>query len=257
MNKPFIGITCNIIPASHWTVDMGIAAPNQDFQGLATDYLNMIQWADGIPVILPTVDDLGEARLLWEKLDGILLSGGNDVNPQIYHQRIKPQCGPVDLSRDRYEAAALAFALEQRYPVLGICRGIQMFNAALGGTNYQDLIVNGFEEHSILAYPRNATSHAVRLEPDSILAQIFQTLEIGVNSFHHQAIHELAPPLIPLAVSEDGVIEAVQVKDHPFAIAVQWHPEMMYDSQQQLQFARAFVQACSKEKCNRSIKIKL
>ena len=244
MSKPFIGITCNILPASHWTVDMGIAAPNQDFQGLAVDYMNMIHKAGGIPVVLPTVEDLEDARQLWDRLDGILLSGGNDVDPQLYHQRIAPQCGKLDLPRDRYEAAALAFALEKKLPVLGICRGIQLFNAALGGTNYQDLMTGGLEQHTILAYPRNAASHTVQLKPDGILAQIFHATKIGVNSFHHQAVKEPASCLTTLAASEDGVIEAVQVKDHPFAVAVQWHPEMMYDSEQQLLLARAFVRAC-------------
>lgn len=248
MSKPLIGISCNLLPASHWTVEMGIAAPNQDFLGLATDYLDMIQKAGGVPAILPTTDDLEGARQLWSNLDGLLLSGGHDLDPQTYHQRIKPQCGSVDIRRDRYEAAALRFALERKLPVLGICRGIQLFNAALGGTNYQDLMSNGFEQHTIFAYPRNAASHTVRLEAGSILAQIFQTEELGVNSFHHQAVQELAPALRPLAHSEDGVIEAVQVMDHPFAVAVQWHPEMMYDSQQQLKLACAFVQACTNEK---------
>ena len=244
MRRPLIGITCNTLPANDWTVEYGVAAPNQAFQALAVDYLNMIQRAGGVPVVLPTMENLECAQQLWERLDGILLSGGNDLNPQMYHQRIKPQCGFIDTLRDRYEAAALTFALHKDLPVLGICRGIQMFNAVLGGSNYQDLMANGFEQHSILACSRNEASHTVQIKKDSVLNAIFQKEVIGVNSFHHQAVWKLAPSLRSLAYSEDGVIEAVEVAGHPFAVAVQWHPEMMFDDDQQHKLAQAFVRAC-------------
>ena len=244
MKKPIIGISCNILPASHWTVDLGIAAPNQDFLGAATDYIDMIVKAGGTPLFLPTIDDLDTARALWESLDGMLISGGNDVDPALYHERIDAKCGAIDLPRDRYEAAALGFALEHRMPVLGICRGIQLFNAALGGTNYQDLMDAGFMQHTILAYPRNAVSHTIDIEKGSLLHEIFGNTEIGVNSFHHQAIKDPAPGLKVLARSTDGVAEAALVEGQDFALAVQWHPEMMYDSDEQLKIAKAFVAAC-------------
>ncbi len=244
MHKPLIGITCNLLPASPWTVELGIAAHNQDFQGLATDYADMIQRAGGIPLVLPTVEDLEGARQLWGKLDGLLLSGGNDLNPQTYGHRVQRECGAVDMARDRYELAAFQYGQREKVPMLGICRGIQLFNAAMGGTNYQDLLSNGFAAHTLLGFPRNAASHTVTLTPGSLLEEIFQTQTLGVNSFHHQAVWQLAPGLLEMARSEDGVIEAVQVKEHPFALAVQWHPEMMYDSPQQLKLAQAFVRAC-------------
>lgn len=244
MQKPLIGITCNLLPATSWTVSLGIAAHNQDFQGLATDYANMIQKAGGIPVVLPTVEDLEGAEQLWSRLDGLLFSGGHDLNPQIYGQRVQIQCGAVDLARDRYELAAFRYGRAQQIPMLGICRGIQLFNAAMGGTNYQDLPSSGFAAHTLLGFPRNAASHTVTLTPGCLLEEIFGTGVLGVNSFHHQAVCQLAPGLRELARSEDGVIEAVQLVDHPFALAVQWHPEMMYDSPQQLRLAQAFVRAC-------------
>ena len=244
MKKPVIGITCNILPASHWTVDMGIAAPNQDFQGAASDYINLVVKAGGTPLFLPTIEDLDTAKALWEHLDGILISGGNDVDPGLYNESIDAKCGAIDLPRDRYEKAALSFALEQKMPVLGICRGIQLFNAALGGTNYQDLMDAGFKQHTILAYPRNAASHTVDIERDSLLHHILGKTRIGVNSFHHQAVKVAAPGFKIIARSDDGVAEAAQLGSQAFALAVQWHPEMMYDSDEQLEIAKAFIAAC-------------
>lgn len=245
MQKPIIGITCNFLPASSWTVELGIAAYHQDFQGLATDYADMIQKAGGIPLVLPTVEDLEGASQLWGRLDGLLLSGGNDLNPQLYGQRVQGKCGAVDIPRDRYELAAFRYGREKQLPMLGICRGIQLFNAAMGGSNYQDLPSQGFESHTLLGFPRNAASHTVNLVPGSLLEEIFQTDTLGVNSFHHQAVRQLAPGLQEMARSEDGVIESVRLEDHPFALAVQWHPEMMYDDPQQLKLAQAFIRACS------------
>lgn len=244
MDKPLIGITCNTIWATDLTVKMGIAAPGQDFQGLAVDYLNMLQKAGAIPIILPITSQLEDARALWDRLDGLLLSGGNDVSPRHYNERISKECGLLDHTRDAYEIAVARYAVERKMPLLGICRGIQLLNAALGGTNYQDLLVNGFEQHTVLVCARNEWTHRVRLEKGSLLNDIFQCEELEVNSFHHQAVREPASCLEPMAYSEDGVVEAVRVKDHPFAMATQWHPEMMFDSDQQLKLANAFVQAC-------------
>ena len=244
MDKPLIGITCNTIGATDLTVKLGIGGPDQDFQGLAVDYLNMLQKAGAIPIILPITDQLEDARALWDRLDGLLLSGGNDVSPKHYNERISKECGLLDHARDAYEIAAARYAVERKMPLLGICRGIQLLNAALGGTNYQDLLANGFEQHTILVCARNEWTHRVRLEKDSLLPDVFQCEELKVNSFHHQAVREPAPCLEPMAYSEDGVVEAVRVKDHPFAVATQCHPEMMFDSAQQLKLASAFVQAC-------------
>ena len=227
MYKPLIGITCNTMPASDVNVKNGIAAPGQDFQGLAVDYLNALEKAGAIPVVLPVIEDLEGAKRLWERLDGILLSGGNDVSPELYNECIKKECGVLDRMRDTYEVAAAQYFVSQNRPVLGICRGIQLMNAAFGGSNYQDLPSEGFERHTILDCERNEPTHSVKLEKEGLLFDILRAEEIAVNSYHHQAVHRPAESLNIEAWSKDGVIESVSVKDHPFALAVQWHPEMM------------------------------
>ena len=251
MNAPFIGITCNVLRNIPETVTAGIGAPEQSWQLLAEDYLRMIEKAGGIPVMLPIGTDPLCACHLWERLDGILLSGGNDVSPMLYQERISPKCGALDNSRDQYEIALAKFAVERGIPILGICRGLQIFNVAFGGSLYQDLPSSGFELHTILTNPRNEGTHSVVLESETPLAKIMEASEIMVNSFHHQAVRSLAPPLQKMAVSEDGVIEAAYLPGAAFAMAVQWHPEMMYDNEQQQKIASALVEAGKKFKTAR------
>ena len=244
MNKALIGVTCNTIVASDENVKNGIAAPDQDFQGLAADYINILEKAGAIPVVLPVVKDIEAAKSFWAQLDGILLSGGNDVSPELYNEPIKKECGALDHPRDAYEVEAARYFIENKRPILGICRGLQLLNVALGGSNYQDLPSEGFRLHSNLGFKRNEISQWVNVEKDSLLFDIFQSEKLGVNSFHHQAVKNPADNLSVVARSEDGIIEAVSVENHPFAVAVQWHPEMMFDSDEQLKLVQAFVDAC-------------
>ena len=154
------------------------------------------------------------------------------------------KCGTLDLNRDRIEKTLLEAALEKNMPVLGICRGIQLMNAALGGTLHQDLPTEGFTNHTIVDRERNAAAHTVDVKENSLLAEIIGSGTLGVNSFHHQAIDILASGLEAAAVTKEGIIESVYMPDKPFVLAVQWHPEMMYDSDQQQKIFKAFVDAC-------------
>ncbi|MBQ4424790.1 MAG: gamma-glutamyl-gamma-aminobutyrate hydrolase family protein [Lachnospiraceae bacterium] len=247
MKDIFIGLTQNAMPASEWIRKMEIAAKGQDFQGIAEDYLRFIEKAGGIPVILPTTDDFEKARTLWARMDGFVLSGGHDVDPSLYGEEKRPSCGNTFPKRDLYEKELLRFAMENGKPVLGICRGIQLINAALGGSDHQDLEEDGFRKHSQFDIPRNMASHTVQLREGSPLEAIFGKRELGVNSFHHQAVKDLAPGLTADAVSEDGVIEALHIPGQPFLLAVQWHPEMMADSEEQAKLAQALIRACRGE----------
>ena len=157
---------------------------------------------------------------------GLLLTGGEDVDPARYGQQPHEKLGTVNRPRDRMEVLVLEGALERGLPVLAICRGIQLLNVALGGTLFQDLPSQraGGVIHEQEA-PINERWHAARVAEDSQLAQVIGATDLFINSFHHQGIDRLAPSLRPVAWSEDGLVEAVESTEHPWVVGVQWHPE--------------------------------
>lgn len=244
MKNPLIGITCNFLSDISGMVQAGIAAPGQSWHLLADDYIRSVRAVGGVPVILPTDETFDRALPLVQALDGIVLSGGNDVTPALYNERIGQLCGPLDPERDRFELALARYALEKDLPLLGICRGIQIMNVALGGTLYQDLSSAGYELHTILTNTRNVPTHGVAVVDGTPLKDIFGETSVAVNSFHHQGVRDIPSGLKPAARSEDNLTEAVYVPGKRFALAVQWHPEMMYDSPQQAKIFSAFVDAC-------------
>ena len=198
--------------------------------GVNAAYVSAVSAAGGIPLILSQlIGDEGTARAL-EGCDGLLLTGGEDIDPAHYGEEPAPGLGAVDRERDRFELALFRAARAAGLPVLGICRGIQLINVALGGTLYQDL---PSERPSAIdhdpARPRDARTHHVRLAPGSRAALALGVDRLVPNSFHHQAVKDLAPVLIATGWSDDGVIEAVEGRsEHPWLLAVQWHPEEMH-----------------------------
>ena len=248
MKKPLIGITCNFLSDISGMVQAGIAAPGQSWHLLADDYIRSVRAADGVPVILPTDEIFDRALPLVQALDGIVLSGGPDVTPALYNERIGLRCGPLDPDRDRFELALARYALEKDLPLLGICLGIQIMNVALGGTLYQDLSSAGYELHTILTNTRNVPPHGVAVVDGTPLKDVFGETSVAVNSFHHQGVRDIPAGLEPAARSEDNLTEALYVPGKRFALAVQWHPEMMYDSAQQAKIFRAFVDVCRRGK---------
>ncbi|MDR7869269.1 MAG: gamma-glutamyl-gamma-aminobutyrate hydrolase family protein [Tissierellaceae bacterium] len=244
MKQPLIGLTSNTLREIPEAVKMGLGIPGQNWQLLADDYIRMIERSGGIPVILPVIEDPEKALPLWEMLDGILITGGNDINPILYKERIGKKTGHIDNKRDRYEMALAKYGVKNNIPILGVCRGLQILNVTLGGTLYQDLPTSGFELHTILTNPRNEGTHYVKVEGDSPLSKIVGNDDLLVNSFHHQAVKELAPSLKKMATSEDGVIEAAYMPESSFTMAFQWHPEMMYDNEIQQRIGKAFIEAC-------------
>lgn len=245
MVKPVIGITCNLMADIPNAVSAGIAAHGQSWLLLADDYVHAIRKAGGSPLILPTDAEGDDSPSVIEKLDGILISGGNDVSPRFYGERFDKHCGMLDTKRDQFELRLARLALEKDIPLLGICRGLQVFNVAQGGTLYQDLPSQiDFEEHSIWCGERNAATHTVTILSDTPLADILGEETVWVNSFHHQGVRDLAPGLKPAARSQDGVVEAFWLPGKRFALAVQWHPEMMFDSPLQARIFTAFIDAC-------------
>lgn len=210
MKKPIIGV-------------LPLFDREKDSIWMLPAYLRGVQAAGGIPVILP-LDGLEDCERLADSLDGFLFTGGQDVDPTLYGEETLPVCGELCPARDRLEQALLTRALERRKPVLGICRGLQLINAALGGTLWQDLQAQRPESRNHrMERPYDCAEHQVELfDP---LASLYGTRRLGVNSCHHQGIKTLAPDLRPMAVAEDGLIEAFCDPAQPFLWAVQWHPE--------------------------------
>lgn len=209
------------------------------------DYLDELRAAGAVPVIFPLDADEAEARQLYDLCDGLLFTGGHDAHPSLYGQEVKPTCGEICLRRDDLEGKLFRLAYAGRKPMLGICRGSQMFNIFLGGTLYQDLPTEhpGDVPHRMTA-PYDRAIHTVRVTEGSPLHHITGCSEIGVNSFHHQGICVLAPALQADAVAPDGLIEAVSCPDHPFLLAVQWHPEYLKSHPSGAAMFRAFVDSC-------------
>ncbi len=198
--------------------------------GLNSAYVRSVIAAGGIPLLLsPFIGPSFAARSL-DGVDGLVLTGGEDVDPAWYNTEPSPLLNPPSRERDLFELALYAAARQRELPILGICRGIQLINVALGGTLIQDIPSEqpGAVSHNH-AGTRTDRSHAVRLAEGSLAAEALGGTSLQVNSFHHQAIRDLAPKLVASGWSEDGLIEAVEsAQGEPWLLAVQWHPEEMY-----------------------------
>lgn len=216
MNKPVIGI----IP---------LYDKEKDSYWMLPGYMKGIEEAGGIGVMLPLTSDKDTIKQLAKSFDGFLLTGGQDISPQLYNGKNSEKCEELCIARDEMETMLLDEIIALDKPVLGICRGIQIINATLGGTLYQDLPTEykSSTSHRMKA-PYDRSEHQVKLETDSLLYNILSVEQIGVNSCHHQAIKQLAPSLNVAATSEDGLIEAVYLPNKKFFLAVQWHPEFSY-----------------------------
>lgn len=193
-------------------------------------YVRRLEAAGAAPVIVPLLQGEAALRAIYERLDGVLLAGGGDVAPSCYGEPDHPKLGSVDEARDRVELTLTRWALEDRLPILAICRGIQVLNVAGGGTLYQDIEaqISGAVQHEYhRKRPRTYRAHGVVIEPGSRLAELVGVHEASVNSLHHQAVKEVAPGFRVTARAEDGVIEGIEYLADHFAVGVQWHPEAL------------------------------
>jgi putative glutamine amidotransferase len=215
--RPLIGVTTSELRASSAGTLRRHGDPPHPEMALGMTYLRAIEAAGGMPVVLPP---LGDASALLDRLDGICLSGGPDLDPDAYGavQR-HSELGPTDPDLDAFELALARAADERGLPILGICRGAQALNVARGGTLHQHLPGHRQTE------PATATTHSVRVETGSRLATLVGTRPLRVNSFHHQAVERLGGGLRAVAWAGDGTIEAVEAPGAPFLLGVQWHAE--------------------------------
>ncbi len=215
---PLVGLPTLAIPPG----------PKPPRYGINQSYVRALTAAGCAPVLIPILDDDELLRAIYERLDGIVFPGGADIAPGEYHEEPIGDLNVVEAARDRTELTLARWAFADDLPTLGICRGQQVLNVALGGSLWQDLRDQGVTdvEHSDAdGRARSALTHRVRLDPDSRLAQLIDETDIEVNSLHHQAIKTIAPELRVTGKSDDGVIEAVESSERRFLIAVQWHPE--------------------------------
>lgn len=204
-------------------------------------YMQVLERCGAIPIILPLTDHIEELSQCFDLCDGILMTGGHDVDPGIYHAERKKECGVSCRERDAMERYLFEKAVEQDKPVLGICRGIQLMNALLGGSLYQDLPTEhpSFVEHH-MSRPYDVPIHSVEVLQGTMLADIIGAGIYPVNSYHHQAIKDLAEKAETMAVSEDGLVEAICVPGKKFIVGVQWHPEFIFEKDEK---SRKLVQA--------------
>ncbi|MBP1937032.1 gamma-glutamyl-gamma-aminobutyrate hydrolase family protein [Paenibacillus sediminis] len=233
--KPLIGITSTLVSIRPGTAGSYVA--DGYFEGLAR--------YGAIPVVIPLMSDEEVVKELIERVDGVLFSGGEDIGPHLYGEMPHPKLGEVMPKRDRLEMAAIRHALSLGKPVLGICRGVQVLNVAMGGTLVQDLPSQepGSGQHMQKA-PRPEPTHYVDIQPNTQLHEIFQKERVFTNSFHHQAVKSVAPGFTASAFAQDGVIEAIESRDYRFAVGVQWHPENMWlEDADMAKLCEAFIKA--------------
>ena len=218
--RPIIGITCG--------QDTSKTGSKRCYQNQS--YVDSVTLAGGVPLLIPLTPDVEALRALFEAIDGLLLTGGGDVEPRRYDQPPHPKLGPTDALRDQVELALAQWAFSNDRPTLGICRGIQALNVALGGSLFQDIAsqIEGALVHPHqVGNPRSYLAHTVRITHGTLLAELLPTGggELAVNSMHHQAVQRLASGFSISALAPDGVIEAIEHPGRRFMLGVQWHPE--------------------------------
>lgn len=223
--KPIIGITA----------DHHVAEVHKEWLYQTTAYFRAVQKAGGLPVLLPFLDSEEDADRLLRRVDGLLMSGGGDMDPKYFGEHPHPQLGNIQPDRDRTELLLAQAALAADMPILGICRGHQVLAVAGGGTLIQDIAaqVPGAIKHrqgSNFWYP----THTVAVQSGSRLEALLGGPEIAVNSSHHQAVKRLPDGWIGTATAPDGVNEAYEIPGKRFVVSVQWHPERMYDGKLEL-----------------------
>lgn len=239
MKKPLIGVTAEKVI---------IEQPSRFIEGVCHTYLESLQRAEAIPVIIPrrlTKESLEE---IFGKIDGLLFPGGrDDIHPSRYGESFCCELPYIDDERDKVESILMKMAIERKKPFLAICRGMQMLNVVSGGTLYQNINIQNkdtIKHHSPATAPRSTVEHDINITPDSMLARIIGATQIGINSQHNQGVKDPAPGLkITALAGPDRIIEAMEVPDHPFGLGVQWHPEELPNRDDTLRLFKALIDA--------------
>ncbi len=214
-------------------------------------YLDAVLNAGGLPILLPACLPVEALPGLLHDCEGVLLSGGGDLHPARYGEAAHPAIHSIDPERDAFELALVPLVLAADMPLLAICRGCQVLNAALGGTLWWDIpsqLPEAGRHDWYPAYPRDLLAHKIALEAGTRLAEVLGAEPARVNSLHHQAARKLGEGLMVCAQAEDGVIEGIELPERRFALGVQWHPECLPEDERMQGLFRAFVQAAGERK---------
>jgi putative glutamine amidotransferase len=222
--------------------------PHNKQCGIGESYITAVIRAGGIPVLLPIhLSDL-DTRALLQQLQGLIVTGGPDINPVLYGANLHPKVQGIDVLRDQSDLNLVRAACDLQIPILGICRGFQIINVAFGGQLYTDVS----EQHSGSLHhtcypglPYDLLSHSVQLEKNGRLAAILQQDEIQVNSLHHQGVRRVGSGLSVTATAPDGLVEGFEIQGYPFGLATQWHPELLPEVDHSKALFKAFVQAAA------------
>lgn len=237
--RPLIGITSSIeIDGGSFTV--------------GKDNVHVIRRAGGLPIILPNLPEENEINEYVQTIDGLYLTGGYDINPMLFGEEPHQYLGTVTPQRDFFEKKMIHKMLELKKPILGVCRGCQILNVAVGGDMYQDIYAQIDEE--LLQHAQQAPtahgSHFVNVLKGSLLHRLTGLEKLSVNSRHHQANRKVVTPFQISGKANDDVIEAIESKEHPFVLGLQWHPEnmAMENDQHSLRIFEGFIRACRSQK---------
>lgn len=228
--RPVIGIATQTLP--------GVPGERQPCWLMGRSYIEELSKVGAIPWVIPLIPgDPDTLSAIFERLDGVFITGGVDVDPTCYGETKSALCGTTDPDRDAVEIALLQHALRRELPVLAVCRGIQILNVTCGGTLYQDVTaqVPAALKHDFFPTPeqpsRKYLAHDITVKPGSRMRNILGDAVVPVNSMHHQAIKDLAPNLAATAHAPDGIIEGVEGTGSQYLVAVQWHPEELTETQ--------------------------
>jgi putative glutamine amidotransferase len=221
---------------------------------MSQKYVHVLAELGAVPILIPLLTgDEATLREIYDRLDGLFLTGGVDVDPSRYGEAKLEQCGRTDSDRDSVEFQLLSWAIEDHKPVLAVCRGFQVVNVACGGTLFQDvpsqcpaMLKHDYFPTESGSPTRDFLAHEITISPATRLGRCMGADRISVNSMHHQAIKTLAPNLTPSAWAPDGLIEGIEGTNGHYLVAVQWHPEEMTDQPGQRRLFTEFLAAAAK-----------
>ena len=239
--KPIIGVSSNL---------------KEHILSVSTDNIQAITRFGGIPIVLPNMEK-GITDSIANLIDGLLLTGGGDIDPTLFGEEPHQALGSIVPERDEFEVDLIKKILAQNKPILGICRGAQILSIALGGDMYQDIYTQS--EGKLLQHdqkaPRTHASHFVQVSKDSVLRNVVGEERFKVNSFHHQAVRNIPDGFRVSGLSSDGIIEAFESEFHPFVMGIQWHPEslLLKDDSPSISIFKGFIDVC-KEKIAKQIR---